>query len=103
MYKKTAGVSAGRFLFTRECLWTTPGGVCHAFTSRPRPYGGAPIRSVVASAFVCAALFSDGERLQDTTVPLFQAQSVRGLRMAGSMPEQAFFVKAIARRDAARC
>jgi len=48
-------------------------------------------------------VFSDGERLQDTTVPLFQPQSVRGLRMAGSMPEQAFFVKAIARRDAARC
>ncbi len=48
---------------------------------------------MVASAFVCAAVFSDGERLQDTTVPLFQPQSVHLLRMAGSKPEQAFFVK----------
>ncbi len=35
--KKMAGVSAGHSFFRGECLTTTPGGVLHRRTSRPRP------------------------------------------------------------------
>jgi hypothetical protein len=41
-----------------ECLATTPGGVCHACTSRPRPYSCAQILGVVAVSLFLAPLQS---------------------------------------------
>jgi hypothetical protein len=38
-----AGVSAGHSVVPWECLLTTPGGILHKRTSRPRPYGVASV------------------------------------------------------------
>ena len=42
------------FVFRWECLLTTPGGVLHVRTSRPRPYGVAPDSGTDRSAFIYA-------------------------------------------------